>query len=82
MALLHGQTFVANALKFTEKGQVKIKAWAEYSEKAESGKQKAEAGGEPDETRVNRHAYACQAKVCCLALNEFQRALKLKPADP
>jgi CheY-like chemotaxis protein len=54
---------VGNALKFTEKGQVKIKAWAEYSGKAESRKQKTEMGQslltsapaeeEPDETRVD-----------------------------
>ena len=54
---------VGNALKFTEKGQVKIRAWAEYSEKAESRKQKAEMDQslltsaateeEPDETRVD-----------------------------
>ncbi len=52
---------VGNALKFTEKGHVKIRAWAECGGKAESGKQKAEMGEtagadggcEPDETRVN-----------------------------
>jgi CheY-like chemotaxis protein len=53
---------VGNALKFTEKGHVKIRAWAEQRGKAESGKQKAEMGeaqaapplaDEPDETRVN-----------------------------
>jgi signal transduction histidine kinase/CheY-like chemotaxis protein len=52
---------VGNALKFTEKGHVKIRAWAEHAEKVESGKQKAEMGEkagteigcEPDETRVN-----------------------------
>jgi signal transduction histidine kinase/ActR/RegA family two-component response regulator len=53
---------VGNALKFTEKGQVKIRAWAEQMGKAESGKQKTEMGetqgaltlvDEPDETRVN-----------------------------
>ncbi len=54
---------VGNALKFTEKGHVKIRAWAEYGEKAESGKQKAEMDQslltsaateeESDETRIN-----------------------------
>jgi CheY-like chemotaxis protein/two-component sensor histidine kinase len=56
---------VGNALKFTEKGHVKIRAWAEYGGKAESRKQKAEieqslpasAANEtevdPDESRVN-----------------------------
>jgi signal transduction histidine kinase/DNA-binding response OmpR family regulator len=58
---------VGNALKFTEKGHVKIRAWAEYGGKAESRKQKAEIeqslpASAANETEVEPDEYGGRAE--------------------